>query len=193
MKIYFNLNITGFSNCYIVVNEDTKEALIIDPGKITGFIIDKIEADGYKLKAVLITHNHGSHVKGLKTLLKIYSVDIYAADWETAENQTSVIKEEGELEVAGLKVQYISIPGHTSDSMVYKIGNVLFTGDTLSAGKIGSTDNLYRKKTLKAAIRSKIFSQPDDTVIMPGHGPMTTVGAEKQFNSDVSVNDEFID
>ena len=71
MKIYFHLNIGGFSNCYIIENELTKEAIIIDPGKITDDIIKRIEDESYKLAGVFITHNHGSHVHGLKTLRKI--------------------------------------------------------------------------------------------------------------------------
>ena len=73
MKIYFHLNIGGFSNCYIIENEFTKEAIVIDPGKITDDIIKRIEDESYKLTGVFITHNHGSHVHGLKTLRKIYT------------------------------------------------------------------------------------------------------------------------
>ncbi|QTQ11408.1 MBL fold metallo-hydrolase [Treponema parvum] len=185
MKIYFYLNITGFSNCYLVVNEHTKEALIVDPGKITGYMIDRLEGDGYALRAVLITHNHSSHVKGLQTLLKIYDPKIYAADLDVAQERTTVLKADGHILAAGLKIQYMSLPGHTADSMIYKIGQVIFTGDTVSAGKISSTGSLYRKKILIENIKAKIFSQPDDTILLPGHGPITTVGTEKHFNSDI--------
>ena len=91
MKVYFHLNLGGFSNCYIVVNEKTSEALIIDPGKITEEIISRIEDNHLKLVAVLITHNHGSHAGGLHTLRKIYSPKILAADWEVAGENTTVV------------------------------------------------------------------------------------------------------
>ena len=97
MKIYFHLNLTGFSNCYIVANEKTKEALIIDPGIITESIIDQLESNSYKLVAVLVTHNHGSHVHGLKTLTKIYTPKIYGADWEIAGKETNVITGHGKI------------------------------------------------------------------------------------------------
>ena len=84
MKVYFHLNVGGFSNCYIVVNEDKKKAIIIDPGLVTEEIISQLEDNNLTLEAVLITHNHGSHVHGLKTLRKIYSPQILAADWEVA-------------------------------------------------------------------------------------------------------------
>ncbi|MBP3709010.1 MAG: MBL fold metallo-hydrolase [Treponema sp.] len=182
MKIYFHLNIKGFSNCYIVVNEFLKEAIIIDPGQITEEMINRIEKDSYTLVAVFITHNHASHVNGLKTLRKIYVPEIYAADWEIAGNATHVITGDGSICIAGFTIKYAAIPGHTDDSMVYKIGNVLFTGDTISAGKIGPTNSNYSNIILRTHIERKIFSECDATVIMPGHGPPTSVGAEKLFN-----------
>ena len=182
MKIYFHLNLEGFSNCYVIVNEKTHEAIIIDPGQITTEIINHIETGGYKLTGVLVSHNHGSHVAGLSSLRKIYSPEVYAADWEVAGNDTNVLKDDGVLKIAGLDVEYFSLPGHTNDSMVYKIGSVIFTGDSLSACKIGSTNSKFSERTLVKNIKQKILSQTDDTVIMPGHGPPTTVAVEREFN-----------
>ena len=65
--------------------------------------------------------------------------------------------------------------------MIYKIGNVLFTGDSLSAGKIGSTNSSYSDFVLRRNIEQKILSENDATVIMPGHGPPTCIGAERMF------------
>ena len=187
MKIYFHLNIEGFSNCYVIVNEMTREAIIVDPGLITTEIINHIETGGYKLTGVLISHNHGSHVAGLATLRKIYNPKVYAADWEVAENDTIVLKDDGSIQVAGLDVEYFSLPGHTNDSMVYKIGNVLFTGDSLSACRIGGAISEFSERALARNIKQKILSQTDDTVIMPGHGPPTTVGVERKFNPKLAA------
>ena len=166
MKIYFHLNIEGFSNAYLILNPETKKALIVDPGKITTKMIDQIEQDKYDLSAVFITHNHKSHIMGLHTLKKIYRPKIYA------------------VTEAGLQIDYISVPGHTPDSMVYKIGLCLFTGDVLLAGQAGYTNSTYSKHTLITNIQSKILSQQENTVIMPGHGPPSTVASEKRFNLD---------
>lgn len=185
MKVYFHMNIESFSNCYVIVNEGTKQALIIDPGKITKEIINQIETDGYELTACLITHNHPGHIHGLETLKKIYTPVIYAADTAVADSETFVIKGEGTLEIAGLTVDYFALPGHSADSMVYRIGNILFTGDTLMAGEIGSTSSDYAKMTLTSGIITKILTLHDDTVIMPGHGPLTSIASERRYNIDL--------
>ncbi len=186
MKVYFHLNINGFSNCYLVVNEQTKEAVIIDPGKITKEIISQIEDNGFKLSAILITHNHESHVEGIKTLQKIYTPDIYAADWEIAGDQTNVITGDGKLKLANMDIHYMAVPGHTSDSVVYEIENILFSGDVIFAGSMGSTNSSYSKFILNSNIEQKILSQQDGKVVMPGHGPPSTIEALKQFNTDVT-------
>lgn len=192
MKIYFHLCLEEFTNCYVIVNDDptVKEAIIVDPGKVSVDIINQIELDGYKLTAVLVTHNHTNHVHGLRSLCHIYSPVIYAADYEIEGYKSAVLHGDGKLKVAGLDVEYFSVPGHSPDCMVFKVGNVLFTGDTITSGIIGETSSSYSKKLLQARIREKIFSQTDDTVIMPGHGPPSTVASEKQFNLDVNAGQD---
>ncbi|MCQ2573993.1 MAG: MBL fold metallo-hydrolase [Treponema sp.] len=184
MKIYFHLNLEGFSNCYLLVNETNKEAIIVDPGEVTEELIEQIESVPYHVAGVLITHNHGSHVNGLKTLRKIYSPKILAADWDVAREDTTVISGDGKIRIGGMLVHYMAVPGHTADSMVYKIGNMLFTGDVLMAGTIGNTVSSYSKYILKSNIEQKILSQTEDTVIFPGHGPLATVESIKAFNID---------
>jgi len=181
MKIYFHLNLKGFSNCYVIANEEAKEAIIIDPGKITEGIVSQIEEQHLKLSAVLITHNHGSHVDGIKTLRKIYNPKIYAADWEVAKNDTNVLMGDGKIRVAKMNVRYMTMPGHTADSIVYGIGNVLFTGDVLFAGSKGSTNSSYSEYILRTNIENQIMSQQDGVILMPGHGPPLTVEAARQF------------
>lgn len=179
MKVYFHLNEGGFSNCYLVVDEVSNQAIIIDPGKITKEIIARIEDNHLNLAAVLITHNHGSHADGLRTLRKIYSPKVFAADWAVAANDTTVITGDGTTEIEGIQVSYLTIPGHTSDSVVYGIGSILFTGDVLLSGEIGKTNSSYSEYILRSNIEHKIFSQLESTILMPGHGPPSTLGAAK--------------
>ena len=184
MKVYFHLNLEGFSNCYVVVNEQSREAIIIDPGKITKGIISQIEDQKLKLTAVLVTHNHGSHVDGIKTLRKIYNPKIYAADWEIAKNDTEVLMGDGKIRVAKMNVRYMTMTGHTADSVVYGIGNILFTGDVLFAGSMGSTNSSYSEVMLRTNIENNIFSQQDGVILMPGHGPPSTIEAARLFTLD---------
>lgn len=186
MKIFYHLNPEGFSNTYVIANEKTKDVIIIDPGAMNEEIIEQIEANEFKLTSVLITHNHGSHVNGLKTLLKIYSPRIYGADWGIAGKDTTVLNGDGKLRLAGMTVHYMTLPGHTADSMIYKIGTVLFSGDSITAGRIGSTDSSYSSHILRQNINERIFSQQENTIIMPGHGPPSSVGAEKYCNMDLN-------
>lgn len=185
MKIYFYLNLESFSNCYFVVNELSRQALIIDPGFASERIISQIEEERLYLCAALVTHSHSGHTKGLSTLKKIYDFTVYAADFSLAETPTCVIKGDGALTLAGMNVSYFSVPGHSADSMVFKIGNALFTGDTLFAGILADTNSSYAKKTLANGIRAKLLKMHDDTVIFPGHGPMSSVAAERMFNIDL--------
>ena len=109
MKIYFHINLEGYSNCYIITNPEIKEAIIVDPGKITKKLIEHIENDNYNLVAILITHNHGSHTNGLETLRKIYTPKIYSADSQAAGAETIVLKGDGVFKIAGMTVGYFHI------------------------------------------------------------------------------------
>ena len=159
MKVYFHLCIDGFTNSYVIVNDDpaVMEAIIVDPGQISNDIIRQIEDGGYKLVAVLITHNHAHHINGLRTLTKIYNPTVYAADSETYGMNSSILNGDGMTRIANLNVEFFSIPGHSPDSMVYKIGDVLFTGDTIIPGETGSTSSQYSKKLLCSKIKEQDF------------------------------------
>ena len=170
MKIYFHLNLDGFSNCYVVTNSATMEALIIDPGKITREILLQLEDGPFNLTAVLITHNHDSYTRGLSTLKKIYTPKIFAADYDIAESEETILKGDGIIQIAGLNIGYMALPGHASDSLAYKIGLV------------GNTNSSYAHRTLLSNLQTKILSQQDDIILMPSHGPPISVAAERKFN-----------
>lgn len=184
MKIYFHLNTETFTNSYLVVNEKTNEALVVDPNKITTKMINQIEYGNYTLKAALITHKHERHIAGLSTLKKIYDIEVFAADPEIS-GEENILNGDGRITVCGLEVSYFSLPGHSSDSLIYEIGNEVFTGDVISAGLIGESSCNYNHTRLVNGIREKIFSMPDSNLIFPGHGPLSSVGAEKMFNVEL--------
>lgn len=191
MKIYFHFNTETFSNSYLVVNEKTMEALIVDPSKITPKLIDQIEYGNYKLKAALITHKHEHHTAGLSTLQKIYDIDVFAADVEIS-GEENLLNGDGKIKICGLDVSYFSVPGHSSDSLIYEIGNEVFTGDVISAGLIGDSSCSYNHIRLENGIREKLFSLSESCLIFPGHGPLSSVGAEKMFNVDVGEKENWM-
>ncbi len=187
MKIYNHRNPQSGYNSYVVINTKTKEALVIDPGKITPKMIEHIEKDNYTLVAVLVTHSHNLIAEGISAMQRIYQPKVYAAYSEIMSSEANILRGDGVLKIASLSISYFSITGHTPDSMAYKIENTLFTGDTLLAGSIGSTTNPYAKKLLVTNIQTKLFIHNDATIVYPAHGPITTIGSEKRFNLELGV------
>ncbi len=183
MKIYLHFSPSTFANSYLIGNEETKEAIIIDPCKITDEFIQQIEYNEFKLVSVFITRNHTkSKQTGLKTILKIYSPEVYAFDRNIDDIETNVLRGDGVLQSAGLDVEYFSVPGHAPDSYMFKIENTVFIGASLSAGLMGKTQNIYAAKNLQMNLQKKLMSLPDDTVIMSAYGPPSRVALERQFN-----------
>ena len=185
MKIYYHYSKDGFSNGYLVGNEKTGEAVIIDPGVMNNELLDHIEQNRFRLDAVLVTHNHESHHRGLRPLLRIYAPRVYAADTELKGRKTVLLQGDGTFAAAGFAIRYFAVPGHSPDSLMFQIENVLFTGDAISAGRLGTTNNMYGKRNLLTHLKNKLLSQNDDIIIMSGHGPPSTVGAERLFNAEM--------
>ena len=197
MKLFFQYCSYGFSNCYILgaegknnLNSDNTRdvqypAIIIDPGSMERNTLDTIESNNFDLKAVLITHNHLTHVHGLRTLKRIYNADVYAVNHTIMDIETKMIKDGDYFNIDDFAVEAISIPGHTSDSVVFRIGTLLFTGDVLTAGLVGSTASAYGADTQMNKLRSRLLSLPGDYIVLPGHGPPSTLEAERRFNAAI--------
>ncbi|MCL2197054.1 MAG: MBL fold metallo-hydrolase [Treponema sp.] len=195
MKLFFQYCSYGFSNCYILgmensVKESHNVAILVDPGSMEKQTLDSIESNNLDLKAVLITHDHENHVQGIKTLKKIYNADVIAVNPKIMDVKATMVKDGDKLIIGGFSIEVISIPGHSSDSVVYKIENMLFTGDVLTAGLVGSTASAYGAATQMNKLRSRLLSLPGDYVVLPGHGPPTTMEAERRFNADIFIFDQ---
>jgi len=183
MKIYQHYSIFGFSNSYIIGNEDTGQALIVDPAELTPTMIEKIEQHHFDLRGILITHDHLHHINGLSTIMKIYSPTIYASNTKLLDFQCRKVRDGDIFREAGYDIKAIAVPGHSQDSIAYLLaGLFLFTGDVLHAGLIGKTSSAFNTNALAARIQQKLFSLPDNTVIFPGHGPPSTIATEKKAN-----------
>jgi glyoxylase-like metal-dependent hydrolase (beta-lactamase superfamily II) len=182
MKIYQHYSLYGCSNVYLIGNDETKEALVIDPAEMNAALLGHIEKNDYELRAVFITHNHPHHVRGLKTLLKIYDVQVYAANASVAGFSCRALRDGESVSTCGFAVDVFSVPGHSPDSLVFRIDGALFTGDALHAGLIGKTLSSYNAITLADRLKTKILNQADEYLILPGHGPPSTVGTERRYN-----------
>jgi len=194
MKLFFQYCSFGFSNCYILgaENQDTSinenhqnAAIIVDPGSMEKAMLEFIEDNNFDLKAVLITHDHLGHVRGLRTLKHIYKAEVFAVNRTVMDYKTNLVKDGDNISVGDFQIEVISIPGHSSDSVVYRIGNLLFTGDVLTAGLVGNTASAYGAATQINKLRTRLLSLPGDYVVLPGHGPPSTLEAERRFNAGV--------
>ena len=190
MKLFFYYNSFGFSNCYILGSDNAQmgqknTAIIVDPGSMENITLETIENNNFDLQAVLITHEHLHHIRGLRTLKRIYNAEVIAVNQNILNHKTTMVKDGDIFIIGGFTINVISIPGHSSDSVVYKIGNLLFTGDVLTAGLVGNTASAYGAATQMNKLRSRLISLPGDYVVLPGHGPPSTLEAERRFNIDI--------
>jgi glyoxylase-like metal-dependent hydrolase (beta-lactamase superfamily II) len=192
MKLFFHYCSYGFSNCYILGSEPPEErgALIVDPAVMDEQILHFLEKNDYPLLGVLVTHDHIKHVRGLRTLKRIYETKVFAINPRIREQRTIMVRDGDSLNIGPFKVEVITTPGHSSDSAVFRQDRLLFTGDALSAGLVGRTASAYGAAVQMTALRSKILSLPGDFTILPAHGPPSTLEAERRYNEGISAFDE---
>jgi hydroxyacylglutathione hydrolase len=191
-------------NCSIIGDEATHEGMVIDPGDDIADILGLIQKHGLQIKQIVITHAHIDHVGGAMklrvatgapillnhndyTLLKM--LDLQAA-WVgmSAPGKVEIEHSVGESDIikAGpLLANVIHTPGHTEGSIClhFPAENKLIAGDTLFAGSIGRTDlpgGSFDK--IINSLHQKVLALPDETVVLPGHGPITTIGEERESN-----------
>ncbi|MFW5711371.1 MAG: MBL fold metallo-hydrolase [Spirochaetota bacterium] len=190
MKLYFHFAVVGFANTYLIGPPDGGDAILVDPGIMDKELLTLIENNRYYIKTILVTHHHNSHVKGIRTLKKIYDADIYSFSPYILDFPSIPIKDGDKFIAASdIEVEVIEVPGHSSDSLVYHIGGMVFTGDVLAAGRAGNTKNSFSRALLLRSIDEKLFNLPDTTLVLPGHGPPSTLKAEKMFNPDIKLLD----
>ncbi len=191
-------------NTYVLKDEETKEAVLIDVGGSFETIKADLDKEGYKIKFILNTHGHFDHVLGeVEVQQKYPEIPIYinkddVSHFSRLEQElqmfgfstsvdplkpTMFIDESTQLSIGKFPIQIFSTPGHSKGSLTYYIDNKLFTGDALFYRSIGRTD-FYDGDfdELITSIKEKIFVLPDETNVYPGHGPSTTILDEKKYN-----------
>ena len=194
----------GFgSNTYLAVNEEAKEAVLIDAGTSAQEVLDYLEKNDVKLVAILLTHGHPDHLISLKEIADATGAPSYMhqEDAQLLEhippmllNMMGLDKLElpeeflplddgQELELAGMKFKVLTTPGHSAGSVCFLTDGVLFAGDLIFRGSIGRTDFPGGSmETLLQSVKEKVFTLPSETRILPGHMDATVVGWEKRTN-----------
>ncbi|NMB44942.1 MAG: MBL fold metallo-hydrolase [Firmicutes bacterium] len=189
------------ANCYVVGNEG--RGIVIDPGSDSEQILAVVDKQGLELEAIINTHGHFDHIGANGAIkdaadarLYIHRADerclrdaglnlsLWTSSGAVSSPPAECLLSGGELlELAGLELQVLHTPGHSPGSICLSVGNALFTGDTLFAGSIGRVDFPGSSgEQLIQSLRDVILPMAADVVIYPGHGPASTLGAEKQHN-----------
>ena len=192
------------TNTYLVINEETKQAVVVDPAALPKRLKNYIEENELTIEAVLLTHAHFDHTMGIDEFVNEFGVSkVYVHKNDEAMmtdpqlNLSSVythgytwsefdfLYDQQILELAGARFKVIHTPGHTSGGCCFYLedDNALFSGDTLFYNSIGRTDFVTSSMSdMLASIREKLFELPDDTIVYPGHMSATKIGHEKKHN-----------
>jgi hydroxyacylglutathione hydrolase len=190
------------TNCYLVYCKETRACAVIDPGADPEKIIAAVADLELKPAIVLNTHGHVDHIGGNSDIVKKYAVPLAMHAADTGMLQVSdyielslllgarnspppdrLLAEGDEVAFGRVSLRVIHVPGHTPGSIGFVAGGVLFSGDTLFCGGVGRTDLPGGSwKDLERSIRERILTLPEETIVLPGHGPWTTVEQERNSN-----------
>lgn len=183
------------TNCYIVMDEKLKEAIVLDPGQDPDLIIREIESLNCKVCAILLTHAHADHDDGVVDVKNKYNVPVYMhKEEEKYMNLDNFVYgklpkiydfiEDGDiLKVGGKDIKCIHTPGHTKGGMCFLIEDKVFTGDTLFQGSIGRWDFIGGNfDELIKSINEKLLILENNVEVYPGHGPKSTIIFERMGN-----------
>lgn len=188
-------------NTYIILDEGSSDAAVIDPGILNDDIAELLK--GCNLRYIMLTHAHGDHIKDIMKYKAAYpDAQVVVSDIEKDYLADPALNGSANMPIAPIgvdadvltddstrlklgdsEVEFILTPGHTPGSQCIRIGDKMFTGDTLFFMSVGATHFPGGDwDSLKKSISEKLFSLPDDITVYPGHGPETSVGYEKRAN-----------
>jgi glyoxylase-like metal-dependent hydrolase (beta-lactamase superfamily II) len=190
------------ANCYIVGLESRGEGMVIDPGGNQEDIIKAIDESGLEIKTIVLTHGHSDHIAALRDVqdhtgaqvaIHIEDADFlegrgsfssqFGISYRTPYPPNRLLREGDVIDVGSLSFKVIHTPGHTPGSICLQTGDKVFTGDTIFRRGIGTTlmPGSSRRELLES-IHTRLMVLPDETILYPGHGRETTVGAERRDN-----------
>ena len=179
------------TNCYLLEDEDTRSAAIIDPGGEARGILGQAKADGVQVKAILLTLSHYDHTGAVRELREaLPGVPVYLHPADAAQLGTAVMPPIGEtlpyqegdtVPVGNLTVQVLHTPGHTPGGVTLRVEDVLFTGDTLFQGSMGRTDLGGSYTEIMASLK-RLGQLEGDLQVLPGHMGVSTLDRERKSN-----------
>lgn len=195
-------------NCYLLACEQTKKAILIDPGAGSKMIENWVKDKGFEIVNILLTHGHYDHIGSVEYLRKELNTDV-AIHKDDAEMLTDpsknlssflgkgmelspaeiLLEDNQEIEVGKITLKVIHTPGHTPGGICILTDDGLISGDTLFDGSVGRADfpggNM---QLLISSIKNRLMDLPDETVVYPGHESRTTIGRERSSNPFINGN-----
>ncbi|HSZ27966.1 MAG TPA: MBL fold metallo-hydrolase [Chthoniobacterales bacterium] len=170
-------------NAYLIWDPETKEAAVFDTGADASELLAFVDSAGLTVKYLFLTHTHQDHVADLGAIVKRTHAEIFSPDLERLP-ETKIVREGDQLRLGKLRIEARLTNGHSPGGTSYVVhglqNTVAVVGDSLFAGSMGGAPNDYQK-----ALRNnmeKLLSLPVDTLVCPGHGPLTTIGNEREHN-----------
>lgn len=188
------------TNCYLVYDEETRDCLIVDPGAEADKIFPVIAEENLKPFAILNTHGHIDHIGANRDMKDKYDIPLYMhagdKDRPSRLNQLELslfigakdsppvdkfVKDGDEIKIGGGALRVIHTPGHSLGSISLLADGFLLSGDTLFFEGVGRTDLPGGDpKQIEKSIRERLMTLPDEIEVLPGHGPLTTIGRERE-------------
>jgi hydroxyacylglutathione hydrolase len=190
-------------NCYLLTDDETHRAVLIDPGDEGGRILEMVENAGVVLDAIWLTHAHIDHIGAVAAVKRRFDVpvhlhpldlpyytrlsakaaEMYGIDFEQPDGPDAELADGQEIACGALRFQVMHVPGHAPGLVAFTGHGVSFGGDLLFAGSIGRTDlPLGNPADMTASLARYTGALADDIVVYPGHGPLTSIGREKRTN-----------
>ena len=178
------------TNCYLLYDEDTKDALVIDPSDDAGPLTGQIEKLELRVQAILLTHghyDHGGDVDRIRTRsdcpVYLHPADLtLPAQWRSGLANTADLSDGMVLPLLGTEFRVLHTPGHTPGSVCFLCGELLFSGDTLFAGSCGRTDLPGGSGADILRSLRRLAELPGNYTVCPGHGELSTLNQERQSN-----------
>lgn len=190
------------AQCYIVSDEESNTAFMIDPGDNADYLLERLSEQSAELKYVILTHGHFDHVMAADEILKNTRAKLVVCDNEVPAltdpelggfnsfgigkfvplRADIVVSDGDKLDFAGHEIEFLNTPGHTKGSMCIKMGDVIFTGDTLFAGTCGRCDFAGGDYREMLDSLKRLAELSGEYTVYPGHGEATKMSIERQYN-----------